>query len=188
VDASGNIRRSDSTGGLFRYTYAGEKDASGNPILSSVSTRSSSSSSTTSSSSSTDNSGNLISLTLSDLIKALTFANTTSNTQDVLNPPVYTPSTNVLPVAVTGGTLSEETEKRIAQQVSKNIKDEMLVQRSTTPVIPASGNCAGGGDGCDSDGSASCAQGSQYMSGAPYDSSDYIRKDSIPCWGCKLPQ
>lgn len=172
VDASGNVRRKDSATGLLRYVLAGGKDASGNTVKSS-----------------TDSSGNLISLSLSDLIKALAFANKTEKPEDVLDPPVFSPSTNVLPVTVAGGTLSSETEKRIAQQVSKNIKDEMLAQRSTTPVIPASGDCPS--DGCNE--SAACSQGSQFScnsnsTGAPFDSSDYIRKDSIPCWGCKLPQ
>lgn len=136
----------------------------------------------------TDGSGNLISLSLSDLIKALTFANKTDKPENVLAPPVFSPATNVLPVTVSGGSLSSETEKRIAQQVSKNIKDEMLVQRSTTPVIPAPGECPS--DGCND--SAACSQGSQFScnssSAAPFDGGDYIRKDSIPCWGCKLPQ
>lgn len=171
VDASGNIRRKDATAGLARYVLAGGKDASGNAVKST-----------------TDGSGNLISLSLSDLVKALSFVNKTEKPEDVLNPPVYSPSTTVLPVTVSGGTLSSETEKRIAQQISKNIKDEMLVQRSTTPVIPGSGDCPS--EGCND--SAACSQGAQFgcsgSAGSPVDSSDYIRKDSIPCWGCKLPQ
>lgn len=182
VDASGNIRRKDSVSGLFRYVLA--TDASGN----SASTKKDASGNTTKSS--TDGSGNLISLSLSDLIKALAFANKSEKPEDVLNPPVFGPSTNVLPVTVSGGSLSSESEKRIAQQISKNIKDEMLAQRSTIPVLPASGDCSND-DSCND--SAACSQGAQYGcngggAGAPFDSSDYIRKDSIPCWGCKLPQ
>lgn len=144
-----------------------------------------------------DASGNLITLSLSDLIKALTFSNKADST-DVLNPPVFSPATNVLPVTVAGGSLSSESENRIAQNVAKNLKDEWLAKRSTTPVIPGEGcpadgsGCSGnGGDSCSgssggSCGSPSCCQGADYSNSvpAPFNSSDYIRKDSIPCWGC----
>jgi hypothetical protein len=138
-----------------------------------------------------DASGATITLSLSDLIKALSFSNKTGSPSNIPNPPVFAESTNILPVPVTGGktTLDEETEKRLSKNIATQIKDEMLAQRSTTSVIPG---CSGNGnkcsDGCESD---SCSQGSDYLHsspGAPFNSNDYIRKDSIPCWGCTLPQ
>ena len=161
---------------LVYYMNEGYVDASGNKL---------------------DASGNLITLSLSDLIKALTFSNKADST-DVLKPPVFSPATNVLPVTVGGGSLSSESESRIAQNVAKNLKDEWLAKRSTTPVIPGEG-CPSDDSGCSSDascggggscGSPSCCQGSDYSSSvpAPFNSGDYIRKDSIPCWGCTLPK
>jgi len=140
-----------------------------------------------------DASGATITLSLSDLIKALSFSNKSGSPSNIPNPPVFAESTNILPVPVTGGktVLDEETEKRLSKNIATQIKDEMLAQRSTTPVIPASGCSANGNkcsDGCESD---SCSQGADYLHsspGAPFNSNDYIRKDSIPCWGCTLPQ
>jgi hypothetical protein len=138
-----------------------------------------------------DASGTTITLSLSDLIKALSFANKSGSPSNIPNPPVFAESTNILPVPVEGGktTLDTETEKRLSKNIATQIKDELLAQRSTTPVIPG---CSGNGnkcsDGCESD---SCSQGADYLHsspGAPFDSNDYIRKDSIPCWGCTLPQ
>jgi hypothetical protein len=159
--------------GYVYYMNEGYVDASGNKNI--------------------DASGGNITLSLSDLIKALSFSNKTGSPNDVLNPPVFAESTNILPVPVTGGktTLDSETEKRLSKNIATQIKDELLAQRSTTPVIPASGCSESGNkcsDGCESD---SCSQGSDYLNnspGAPFNSNDYIRKDSIPCWGCTLPQ
>ncbi len=138
-----------------------------------------------------DASGGTITLSLSELIKALSFSNKVGSSSNV---PIFAESTNVLPVAVSGEktTLDEETEKRLSKNIATQIKDELLARRSTTPVIPASGSCSGGGDKCaDECGSDSCSQGADYLNnspGAPFNSNEYIRKDSIPCWGCTLPQ
>ncbi len=139
-----------------------------------------------------DASGTTVTLSLSDLIKALAFSNKTGSTSDALKPPVFADSTNILPVPVTGGktTLDSETEKRLSKNIATQIKDELLAQRATTPVTPG---CSGGEDKCSDgcSGSDSCSQGSDYLAnspGAPFNSNDYIRKDSIPCWGCTLPQ
>lgn len=139
-----------------------------------------------------DASGATVTLSLSDLIKALSFSNKTGSTEDVLKPPVFTSSTNVLPVAVGEGktVLDKETENRLSKNIATQIKDELLAQRSTTPVT--GDGCSGGAESCsNSCASDSCAQGSDYLAnspGAPFNSNDYIRKDSIPCWGCTLPQ
>lgn len=47
--------------------------------------------------------------------------------------------------------------------------------------------CDGGCDGgCDEAPSASLSQGREYKSACDHDMSQYIRKDSIPCWKCNL--
>lgn len=145
-----------------------------------------------------DASGATVTLSLADLIKALSFSNKTGSTDDVLKPPVFTSSTNVLPVAVGGEktVLDKETENRLSKNIASQIRDEMLAQRATTPLSDGcgsgSGSCVSPSDSCGSaSASDSCSQGSDYLAnspGAPFNSNDYIRKDSIPCWGCKLPQ
>jgi hypothetical protein len=144
-----------------------------------------------------DASGANVTLSLADLIKALSFSNKTGSPEDALNPPIFTSSTNVLPVAVGEGKtiLDKETENRLSKNIVTQLKDELLAQRATTNVSDGcssgsgsgSGSCASPSDSC----SDSCSQGSDYLAnspGAPFNSNDYIRKDSIPCWGCKLPQ
>ena len=141
-----------------------------------------------------DASGATVTLSLSDLIKALTFANKTGAPEDALKPPMFTPSTNILPVQVGGETkasLDAEVEKRLSKNIATQIKDELLAQRATTPLETGcsdSGNKCSEPESCASD---SCAQGSEYLNnapGAPFNANEYIRKDSIPCWGCTLPQ
>ncbi len=141
-----------------------------------------------------DASGATVTLSLSDLIKALSFSNKTGSPEDALKPPIFTSSTNVLPVAVGEGksVLDKETENRLSKNIVTQLKDELLAQRATTNV---SGGCdsGSGSDSCASEscGTNSCSQGSEYLAnspGAPFNSNDYIRKDSIPCWGCTLPQ
>lgn len=145
-----------------------------------------------------DASGATITLSLSDLIKALSFSNKTGSPSDVVKFPASSSSSSVPSVPLTDGktTLDQETENRLSKNIATQIKDELLAQRSTTPVIPASG-CSPDGNGngetkcadsCESD---SCSQGADYLHsspGAPFNSNEYIRKDSIPCWGCTLPQ
>ena len=163
---------------VFGYIYfmnEGYVDASGNKL--------------------TDASGATVTLSLSDLIKALSFSNKTGSPDDALKPPVFVPSTNVLPVSVGEGktVLDKETENRLSKNIVTQLKDELLAQRSTTPVT--GDGCSSSGNSCtspeESCSSNSCAQGSDYLAnspGAPFNSNDYIRKDSIPCWGCTLPQ
>jgi hypothetical protein len=48
-------------------------------------------------------------------------------------------------------------------------------------------DCAAGG-GCGGTGSFADAQGQAFLTTAPgKNPNDYIRKDSIPCWGCSVP-
>lgn len=75
--------------------------------------------------------------------------------------------------------LSPETQNRISSSIVTQIKDQLLAQRSTTPMENAAGYAP----------SDCLYQGSEYSASkaAPVDMSQYIRKDSIPCWGCTLP-
>lgn len=75
----------------------------------------------------------------------------------------------------------KEMEERIAKAVAKQIKDNKMLGRSTEFVDP---NCPYAP--YDSD---ATQQGVEYVQGRPSpqpDMSEYIRKDSIPCWGCSL--
>lgn len=75
---------------------------------------------------------------------------------------------------------TEELENRISKRVAKQLKDTVLAKRNSEPMpcpyAPYS-----------SDG---IQQGQEYTQGKPTvqpDMSEYIRKDSIPCWNCSLP-
>jgi hypothetical protein len=79
---------------------------------------------------------------------------------------------------------TQEMEDRIANRVAKQMKNSMLAQRSTEevyggmpcPYAPVTSSCG--------------AQGQEYTQAKPSSSPDmsqYIRKDSIPCWNCSLP-
>ena len=79
---------------------------------------------------------------------------------------------------------TQEMEDRIANRVAKQMKDSMLSQRSTEevyggmpcPYAPVTTNAV--------------AQGQEFTQAKPSsmpDMSQYIRKDSIPCWNCTLP-
>lgn len=83
-------------------------------------------------------------------------------------------------------TMSKEIEDRIAKNVASQVKDSLLVQRATTD-LNARGNV-----GCPyaSYDSTAVSQGTEYTQARPNpqpDMSQYIRKDSIPCWNCAVP-
>jgi hypothetical protein len=83
---------------------------------------------------------------------------------------------------ITTSDYKKETEDRIAKSVLKQVKDELLMKRSTENVDTHCPYAA-----YDSD---ATQQGYEYVQGRPSlqpDMSEYIRKDSIPCWGCSLP-
>lgn len=76
---------------------------------------------------------------------------------------------------------SEEKKKALADSIATQIKDKLLADRAITPMspTPASYNP-----------SECLYQGQEYSTAQPskaFDSNEYIRKDSIPCWGCTLP-
>ncbi len=77
---------------------------------------------------------------------------------------------------------TDQMEKRIANNVATQLKDSLLAKRSTEPVVDAMP--------CPYAAYTSTSQGQEYMQARPNpgpDMSEYIRKDSIPCWNCSLP-
>lgn len=137
------------------------KDASGNPV---VTTK--------------DASGNEIRLSLSDLFGLLgPFKTTTPESK----PAPTVPEKETPPVTSSTSVSLKEIEDRIAKSVSKQIKDDLLSQRSTDVVYDKYAPC----DLTDSE-----AQGQEFDKVKPSpqpDMSEYIRKDSIPCWNCSIP-
>ena len=139
-----------------------------------------------------DASGNMVTLSLSDLFYALRFngsstpaygssgnGSSSNKTYDNLRDDLSKmSSTN------TKNTMSEEDKNRLSKDITKSIKDQLLSDRSLQPVIPASTDSCANDSACVSD---SCSQGADYMSGAPFNANDYIKKDSIPCYGCSVP-
>jgi hypothetical protein len=131
-----------------------------------------------------DASGNMVTLSLSDLFYALRFntgsGSSSNKTYDNLRDDLTTVSTKKEEPK-----MSEEDKNRLSKDIAKSIKDQILSDRSLQPVIPASTDSCANDSACVSD---SCSQGADYMSGAPFNANDYIKKDSIPCYGCTLPK
>jgi hypothetical protein len=78
---------------------------------------------------------------------------------------------------------TKEIEERIAKSVAKQVKDDLMSQRAVDEVYDKYAPC----DMTDSE-----AQGQEYQKTYPMpskqpDMSEYIRKDSIPCWNCSVP-
>jgi hypothetical protein len=131
-----------------------------------------------------DASGNMVTLSLSDLFYALRFntgsGSSSNKTYDNLRDDLTTVSTKKEEPKI-----SEEDKNRLSKDIAKSIKDQILSDRSLQPVVPASTDSCANDSACVSD---SCSQGADYMSGAPFNANDYIKKDSIPCYGCTLPK
>lgn len=137
------------------------KDASGNPVVAK------------------DASGNEIKISLSDLFGLLgpfKMADASGNSIKTAAPAETKPT-----VAST-----KEIEDRIAKAVSKQVKDDLMSQRSVDEVYDKYAPC---------DLTNAEAQGQEYQKTYPRsakqnqspDMSEYIRKDSIPCWNCSVP-
>jgi hypothetical protein len=131
-----------------------------------------------------DASGNMVTLSLSDLFYALRFntgsGSSSNKTYDNLRDDLTTVSTKKEEPK-----MSEEDNNRLSKDIAKSIKDQILSDRSLQPVVPAATDSCANDSACVSD---SCSQGADYMSGAPFNANDYIKKDSIPCYGCTLPK
>jgi hypothetical protein len=98
-------------------------------------------------------------------------ASTLDQTQPVQEEPDAAPTTSEVS--------TKEMEERIAKNVATQVKDSLLAQRATQPVDAMPCPYAA----YDSN---ATAQGQEYTQAKP-DMSQYIRKDSIPCWNCSLP-
>lgn len=75
---------------------------------------------------------------------------------------------------------TKEMEERIAKSVATQLKDSLLAKRSTENVVDDMACPYSKYD------SNAVDQGQEYRQAHP-DMSEYIRKDSIPCWNCSLP-
>jgi hypothetical protein len=122
-----------------------------------------------------DASGSLISLSLTDL---LSLVGTTNST-----PPRTTSSTQ--PIVVNSGlgaSAYNSLKDSIISDVKQTVRDELL-----------NGSLSGGlgsetvlSDDCID--SFSAQQGADFMKYIPgKNPADYIRKDSVPCYGCSVP-
>lgn len=142
-----------------------KEDASGNTVTTAV-----------------DASGNEIKLSLSDLFGLLgPFKMKDASGNTIKAPaPAETKPTEAS---------TKEIEDRIAKAVSKQLKDDVMAQRATDNVYDKYAPC----DFTDAE-----AQGQEYEMAKPSavgppqpssqpDMSEYIRKDSIPCWNCSVP-
>ena len=171
-----------------------------------------------------DGSGNMVTLSLSDLFNAMRFnagfgaSPSSGKSYDDLrndlykmnNKPVDKPAdkpadkSKTAPTSGTwtgSGTWSGPSGASGSASATGNMS-QLIVDRSTTqPPLPIPGACdaGSGGGSCSSGGcsSGSCSGGNDggcsgydNMSGggAPFNMNEYIRKDSIPCYGCPLPQ
>ena len=172
ADASGNsVITRDSNGNIIITS----KDASGNTITSRYTGG-------TAPKATKDASGNEIKLSISDLFGLLgpfKMSDASGNSIKTAAPAETKPTE----------TSTKEIEDRIAKAVSKQLKDDLMSQRSVDTVYDKYAPC----DLTDSE-----AQGQEYQSNQPKplmgvpnnqqpDMSEYIRKDSIPCWNCSVP-
>lgn len=120
---------------------------------------------------------------------------TTTTTDGNSTTPVRT---DVVPeVSISGSgynAMNLQQKAELLKDIQKVVRNEVLANRSTTPVL--NGNEQGQGNVSDS-----TAQGQEYSdSCSEYrcpknadgtcppipDMSEYIKKDQIPCWGCAL--
>jgi hypothetical protein len=88
---------------------------------------------------------------------------------------------------VTTGLSAQEITDRLAKAVSKQVKDDLISQHALDDIHDRYAPC---------DLTNSEAQGQEYVDHRPApppspssqpDMSEYIRKDSIPCWNCAVP-
>jgi hypothetical protein len=169
-----------------------------------------------------DGSGNMVTLSLSDLFNAMRFnagfgaSPSSGKSYDDLrndlykmnnkpvNKPVNKPTDKSATAPTSGtwtgsGTWSGPSGASGSASATGNMS-QLIVDRSTTqPPLPIPGacdagsggscSCSGGGGSCSSGNDGGCS-GYDNMSGggAPFNMNEYIRKDSIPCYGCTLPQ
>lgn len=126
-----------------------------------------------------DNSGSRISLSLTDLLSLIGTSTTT--------PPSAPSATPIVINQGGGGDYSyyNKMKKAILGDVRQTVRDELL--NGSLSAINSSG-CNGDTitDSCID--SFSDQQGADFMRFIPgKNPADYIRKDSVPCYGCSVP-
>jgi hypothetical protein len=129
--------------------------------------------------SSIDSSGNVAGVSAEDLFKAVGGVQQALKASKPAEIEKIQAAAPKLTVAST-----KEMEDRIAKSVATQLKDSLLVERATKNVA-AEMDCPYAPYRSDS-----AAQGTEYTQARPNpgpDMSEFIRKDSIPCWNCSLP-
>ena len=91
-------------------------------------------------------------------------------------------SSDVADAPASSAASTKEMEERLAKRISSQIKSELLSQRATEHPVDTKYAA------CELSPSDAEAQGAEYTQAKPgFNINNYVRKDSIPCWGCSLP-
>ena len=135
----------------------------------------------------TDASGNDVRISLQDLYGLLGPFRMDASGNSVTKPATETPGSSIKAPEVADTPQSNislnELTNRISKSVAKQVKDDLAAQHSLDDVYDKYAPC----DLTDAE-----AQGQEYEKVKPRpsekpDMSEYIRKDSIPCWNCSVP-
>ena len=121
---------------------------------------------------------------MTDLYDAVKSDGTTDTTMNTNATTTTTPESTPEKAPKTTPAFTKEMEDRIAKSVATQVKDSLLADRSTHNVMDDMSCPYASYD------SNATAQGKEYSQAKPSpqpDMSEYIRKDSIPCWNCSLP-
>lgn len=128
-----------------------------------------------------DNSGATISLSLSDLLSLIgTTTASSASSAPAAAPPI------VINQGSSDGSTYDSLKSSILSDVKQTVHDELL--NGSLSSLGSSSGCAGDSitDSCID--SFSSQQGSDFMRYIPgKNPADYIRKDSVPCYGCSIP-
>lgn len=106
---------------------------------------------------------------------------------------------DVVPTVSLSGTgyeaMSHQQKAELLRDIQKVVRNEILAQRNTTPVINTSDSMhkTDSSDqgkeynmNCNKSNTVECPASHDSTCPSLPDMSEYIKKDTIPCWGCKL--
>jgi hypothetical protein len=97
-------------------------------------------------------------------------------------PNIPVPQKEIPEVIISGNAydaMSLQKRTELLKDIQKIVKNEILNQRQTQPIIPGESRCTDpNSNPCPSNKDGSCP--------SMPDMSQYIRKDAIPCWNCAL--
>lgn len=115
-------------------------------------------------------------------VKEAIKSSTLESTVDLTKPKEKKPQQNEMAPS-TSQEYNQEMEERLAKGIATHLKDSLLAQRSTESVYDDV-SCPYASVNSDA-----LAQGNEMQQAKPAtpNMSQYIRKDSIPCWNCSLP-